>query len=388
MTIKTANRIQLIEEYFFSKKLKEIAAMKAAGNDVINLGIGSPDLAPANEVVDALNAESKEPQNHSYQSYIGVEALRIAFSKWYKAQFSVILDPKTEVLPLMGSKEGIMHISMTYLEEGDEVLIPNPGYPAYKAAASLSGAMPISYDLSSENNWMPDLAQLSNTDLSKVKIMWLNYPNMPTGAKASISDFENLVAFAKKHRILLVNDNPYSFILNDQPLSILAVDGASDVVLELNSLSKSHNMAGWRIGMIAGREKYLSEILKFKSNMDSGMFLPVQLAAAKALNLSPDWYENLNQTYGERQVKVFQIMDLLDCKYDKSQTGMFVWAKVSDNAKDGFELSEKLLEEANIFITPGGIFGSNGDQYIRISLCNNLSVFEEAINRIKKYVTK
>lgn len=383
MTIKTANRINRIQEYFFSKKLKEIAAMRANGKDVINLGIGSPDLAPADEVISVLNKESKKAQNHCYQSYIGATELRNAFSKWYKSHFEVTLDPDSEILPLIGSKEGIMHISMTYLEEGDHVLIPNPGYPAYKAAASLSGATAIEYQLSADKNWMPDLEALSLLDLSKVKIMWLNYPHMPTGAQASRNDFEKLVAFAVKHQILLVNDNPYSFILNDNPLSLLSVDGAHEVALELNSLSKSHNMAGWRIGMIAGGDQYLSEILKFKSNMDSGMFLPVQLAAVKALNLSQDWYDNLNQIYRERQLKVFQIMDLLGCNYDRQQGGMFVWAKVPESAKSGFDLSTELLSEAHVFVTPGGIFGSNGNDYIRISLCNKIPVFEQVINRIR-----
>lgn len=386
MTIKTANRINQIQEYFFSKKLKEIAKMRAEGKDVLNLGIGSPDLRPADEVVEILNKESLGDKNHSYQSYIGAEDLRIAFSEWYKKHYSVKLDPKNEILPLIGSKEGIMHISMTYLQEGDQVLIPNPGYPAYKAAALLSGASTIEYHLSKENNWMPDLDQLAELDLTKVKIMWLNYPHMPTGAKASKADFEKLVAFAKRNQILLVNDNPYSFILNNEPLSILSVEGAKDVAVELNSLSKSHNMAGWRVGMIAGRKEFLSEILKFKSNMDSGMFLPLQLAAVKALNLPYNWYENLNQTYRERRLKVFQIMDLLDCEFDKEQGGMFVWAKVPGVSKNGFELSEKLLNEAHVFVTAGGIFGSNGNQYIRISLCNKLPVFEETINRIKKII--
>jgi len=384
MTIKTANRIRQIQEYFFSKKLKEIAAMKEAGKDVLNLGIGSPDLSPPNEVINILNQESQFDQNHSYQSYIGVEDLRNAFSKWYETHFSVDLDPETEILPLIGSKEGIMHISMTYLEEGDEVLVPNPGYPAYRSAALLSGAATVEYSLSIENNWLPDLDQLSQMDLTNVKLMWLNYPHMPTGAKATKIAFENLIAFAKKHQILLVNDNPYSFILNDNPLSILSIEGAKEIAIELNSLSKSHNMAGWRVGMIAGKAAFLSEILKFKSNMDSGMFLPVQLAAAKALELPKVWYENLNQIYRERQLKVFQIMDLLGCEYDKNQSGMFVWAKVPDKEKDGFKLSEKLLNNAHVFVTPGGVFGSNGDQFIRISLFNKLPVFEQSIERIKK----
>ena len=385
MTIKTANRISLIQEYFFSKKLKEIEAMKSGGLDVINLGIGSPDLSPSREVIEKLIEQSQTKKSHSYQSYNGIKELRSAFSKWYMKHFSVELNPENEILPLMGSKEGIMHISMTYLEPGDEVLIPNPGYPAYKTTALLCGAVPVDYHLRKENNWMPDLEELSRMDLSKVKIMWLNYPHMPTGAIASKSMFKNLIEFADKNQILLVNDNPYSFILNENPLSILSVEGAKKVALELNSLSKSHNMAGWRVGMIAGQKDFLSEILKFKSNMDSGMFLPVQMAAVEALGLSKSWYEKLNVTYRKRRKKVFEILDLLGCEYQINQSGMFVWASVPDQFHDGFVLSEKLLNELQIFVTPGGIFGSNGDPFIRISLCNPLEVFDQTINRIKKW---
>lgn len=383
MKIKTASRIGEIKEYYFSKKLKEIAAIKAQGIDVLNLGIGSPDLSPAKEVINRLSLESQKDGHHKYQSYIGADMLRSAFSDWYQHYFKVRLDPQTEILPLIGSKEGIMHISMTFLEEGDEVLIPNPGYPAYRATALLAGAKPVEYLLYEENAWLPDLDELEKSDLSKVKIIWVNYPHMPTGAIANVGFYKSLFAFAERHNILIVNDNPYSFILN-QPLSILAVEGAKEVAIELNSLSKSHNMAGWRIGMMAGKSEWLKEILKFKSNMDSGMFLPAQLAAVQALSLDKCWYADLNQIYMARKQKVLQIMDLLDCSYQKDVGGMFVWGKVSGRYKDAFELSDLVLEHANVFLTPGGIFGSQGKQYIRISLCAELELFGKAHDRINK----
>ncbi|MFT5766108.1 MAG: LL-diaminopimelate aminotransferase [Saprospiraceae bacterium] len=383
MKIETANRVRQIEEYYFSKKLKEIAAMVAQGIDVLNLGIGSPDLSPAKEVINRLSLESQKDGHHKYQSYIGVEKLRNAFAIWYQHYFHIRLDPQSEILPLMGSKEGIMHISMTFLQEGDEVLIPNPGYPAYRATALLAGATPVEYLLYEKSGWLPDLKEIEKKDLSKVKIMWINYPHMPTGANANVEFFKALIAFAKRHNILIVNDNPYSFILN-QPLSILSVEGAREVAIELNSLSKSHNMAGWRMGMMAGKSEWLAEILKFKSNMDSGMFLPAQLAAVQALSLDKNWYADLNRIYTARKKKVLQIMDLLDCTCQSDTGGMFVWGKISGRFKDAYELSDIVLNNAHVFLTPGGVFGSQGDQYIRISLCAKLEVFEEAYIRVSK----
>jgi LL-diaminopimelate aminotransferase len=383
MSISPARRMALVQEYYFSTKLKEIAALNAAGQQILNLGIGSPDLPPSAATVEALHTAALRTNTHAYQSYVGVPALREAFAGWYERFFGVNLNPSNEVLPLLGSKEGIMHIAMTYLEPGDEVLIPNPGYPTYRAASLLAGASVREYRLAEADGWLPDLNALAATDLSGVKLMWVNYPHMPTGAGATRAFFEELVAFGKKHNILIVNDNPYSFVLNTQYLSILAVAGAKEIALELNSLSKSQNMAGWRVGMLAGGATQIADVLRFKSNMDSGMFLPVQLAAVQALNNPPEWYEQLNAVYKERQQKVFEMLDLLQCTYDTAQTGMFVWAKVPAAYQDGFQLSDKILYGARVFITPGGIFGSQGDAYVRASLCADVSVFEEAIRRIQ-----
>ena len=381
--IQPASRLGEVKEYYFSVKLKEIARMRKEGKEVLNLGIGSPDLPPSPEAIEVLQEQSSNQTVHGYQSYVGLPELRSAFSNWYNHWFQVDLDPNTEVLPLIGSKEGIMHISMTYLEAGDAVLVPNPGYPAYRAVANLTGASIMEYELRSENDWLPDLEALAQRDLSKVKIMWVNYPNMPTGTKATKAFFKDLIDFAKAHQILICNDNPYAFILNDQPLSILSVEGAKEVALELNSLSKAHNMAGWRVGMLAGKATYLQTILRFKSNMDSGMFKPVQLAAAKALQSDQSWYSALNATYQARREKVFELLDLLSCSYNKDQVGLFVWAKIPASFKDGYELSDKVLYSVNVFITPGAIFGSQGNQYIRVSLCSDTAIFEEAIKRIK-----
>lgn len=375
--------MDLVQEYYFSTKLKEIAEMNAQGQNVLNLGIGSPDLAPSENTISALKIAAENPKNHAYQSYVGVPALRQAFADWYLKYFKVELNPTNEILPLLGSKEGIMHIAMAYLEEGDEVLLPNPGYPTYRSASLLAGATLVDYNLSEENGWLPDLEELEKNDLSKVKLMWLNYPHMPTGAKANLPFFEKLVAFAKKHNILLVNDNPYSFILNEDYLSLLAVEGAKEISLELNSLSKAQNMAGWRVGMLAGGKDLIANVLKFKSNMDSGMFLPIQLASIEALKADDSWYKSLNEIYKIRQKKVFEIMDLLGCVYDKSQTGMFVWAKIPSKWKNSYELSDEILYKAKVFITPGGIFGSQGDNYLRISLCAEVELFQKAIERIK-----
>ncbi|MEM0993436.1 MAG: aminotransferase class I/II-fold pyridoxal phosphate-dependent enzyme [Bacteroidota bacterium] len=382
--LHTASRLGEVKEYYFSSKLREIRGMNAAGKNVLNLGIGSPDLPPDRSVIEALHQHSDLDNNHAYQSYTGLPELREAFADWYKRYFGVNLDAEKEVLPLIGSKEGIMHISMTYLEAGDEVLVPNPGYPAYQAVANLTGAKTILYDLKAANNWLPDLKALAQLDLSKVKIMWINYPNMPTGTPASIAFFEELIAFAHQHKILMVNDNPYSFILNDQKLSLLQIEGAKEVALELNSLSKSHNMAGWRVGILAGKADYLSTILRFKSNMDSGMYKPVQLAAAKALSLPNRWYGDLNIVYAKRRKKVYELMDVLGCTYTQSQVGLFVWAEIPDRYRDCYELADEVLHKANVFITPGGIFGTNGARYLRTSLCGKVEVFEEAIMRIKE----
>ena len=386
--IQPASRLGEVKEYYFSIKLKEIAAMREAGKDVLNLGIGSPDLPPPPEAIDVLAEESKYRNNHAYQSYIGLPELRQAFSDWYLRWFGVKLSPKDEILPLIGSKEGIMHISMTYLEAGDKVLVPNPGYPAYRAVANFTGATIVEYHLNEQLGWLPDLEALAKQDLSKVKIMWINYPNMPTGARANRPFFNDLVDFAKQHQILICNDNPYAFILNDQPLSILSVDGAKEVALELNSMSKAHNMAGWRVGMLAGKAEYLQNVMRFKSNMDSGMFKPLQLAAVEALRQGKDWYDGLNTVYQERREKVFEMLELLECKPDKNQAGMFVWAKIPEHYNTGFELSDEVLYKANVFITPGGIFGSKGEKYIRVSLCSDKVVFREAIRRIKEISLK
>ena len=382
MIINTAARINTVEEYYFSRKLKELDLLRKNGQEIINLGIGSPDLPPAPAVVTALGTYSESSSNHGYQSYRGIPALRAAYAAWYKKYFSVDLNPESEVLPLIGSKEGIMHLSMTFLEAGDEVLIPNPGYPAYAATARLAGATVRYYELNEAQNWLPNLTELAQTDLTKVKIMWINYPHMPTGTAASADLFEKLVQFAQIHKILLVNDNPYSFILNEQQKSILSVPGAKTVALELNSLSKSHNMAGWRMGILAGDSAYLQEVMKFKSNMDSGMFRPAMLAAVEALKNPPSWYENLNAVYRERRAVVYKIMDALNCAYRKDQVGLFVWAKIKDPSINGFELVDKLLVEKGIFVTPGGIFGSQGDDYIRISLCAKETVLSKAYELI------
>lgn len=386
MQIEVARRLQHTEEYYFSKKLREIDEMNKRGAKVINLGIGSPDLPPHPEVLRVLNEEANKANVHGYQSYKGAPALREAIADWYARYYDVTLNPHTEVLPLIGSKEGIVHICMTYLQEGDSALIPNPGYPAYTSAVRVSGATPVPYELKADNNWQPDFDALEKSDLSRVKLMWVNYPQMPTGAPATMDLFERIIAFGKKHNILICHDNPYSFILNDKPLSLMSVDESKEVAIELNSLSKSANMAGWRIGILIADENRINEILHFKSNMDSGMFLPLQLAAAAALHLDSSWYAELNTIYAKRREKVFQIMDMLKCDYDRSQTGLFVWAKTPDTYTDAYALSDEVLENAHIFITPGGIFGSAGEQYIRISLCANEDVLDQAIDRIKKAV--
>jgi LL-diaminopimelate aminotransferase len=382
MIVKPADRTANVQEYYFSQKLAQIDRMRRDGSDVINLGIGSPDQPPSESTVSALIAEAKKSTSHGYQSYSGIPSLRKAFSDWYKKYFYVNLNPDNEILLLMGSKEGIMHISMAFVNPGDEVLVPDPGYPTYSSVTNLVGGIVRKYDLSEENGWLPDLKSLELSDLSKVKLMWVNYPNMPTGVKASVDLFEKLVAFSRKHRILLVNDNPYSFILNKEYISILSVEGAKDTALELNSLSKSHNMAGWRIGMVAGQSDYIKTVLKVKSNMDSGMFLAMQMAAIEALNNPDSWYDSVNSVYIRRRKIVEQIMDLLKCSYDKSQIGLFVWGKIPENIPDCESYVEKILMKSLVFITPGFIFGKNGERFIRISLCATEEKLNEAKNRI------
>lgn len=383
MKIRVAGRLSGTEEYYFSRKLREIEQMNQSGERVINLGIGSPDLPPAKVVTDTLSAEAAKADTHGYQSYKGIPALREAIASWYARYYGVSLDPNKEVLPLMGSKEGIVHVCMTYLEEGDEALIPNPGYPTYASAVRLSGATSVPYRMDEAGGWLPDLDVLAGLVTERTKLMWLNYPHMPTGTQAPESFFEELVAFARERGILLCHDNPYSFILNDQPRSLLSVPGALDVAIELNSLSKSSNMAGWRIGMLIGHEERISEILRFKSNMDSGMFLPAQLAAVRALELGPEWYAEINQEYRERKKLATALLDLLGCPYREDQSGLFVWARIPEGRHSGYEVSDEVLHEARVFLAPGGIFGDAGNDYVRISLCANQDTFAEALERVR-----
>jgi len=380
--IEVANRLHTVEEYYFSKKLREVNLLKAAGAPIINLGIGSPDLQPPQKVVSAIADSFQDSNAHKYQSYQGLPELRDAMAQFYREQFQVHLSPMTEILPLMGSKEGIMHISMAYLNEGDEVLIPNPGYPTYQSVTKLLGAKSVFYELDAKSNWLPDLLALEKSDLSKVKLMWLNYPHMPTGAHASFKMYEALVSFAKRNDILLVNDNPYSFILNDSPKSILKVKGAKDVCVELNSLSKTFNMAGWRVGMVLGDEKHISNILKVKSNMDSGMFYGIQKGAIEALKCTKLWYLSLNSVYEQRRQLVWELADALNCTYNKNASGLFVWAKLPAFVK-AEEFIDVVLKNNHIFIAPGTIFGSKGEGYIRFSLCASTEEIEEAIARVK-----
>ena len=385
--IVPANRIGNVQEYYFSVKLKEIAQMNAQGADVINLGIGSPDLPPSKEVTDTLAEAAADPKGHGYQPYVGIPQLREAFAQWYKRWYNVELNPANEVLPLIGSKEGIMHISMAFINEGDGVLVPNPGYPTYSSVSKLVGANIISYNLKAEQNWQPDLEQLEaqhkdgEIDLDKVKLMWCNYPNMPTGANGSMELFEKLVAFGKKYNIIICHDNPYSFILNDTPLSILSVEGAKDICIELNSMSKSHNMPGWRIGMLASNKQFIEWILRVKSNMDSGMFRAMQLAAVKALNAPKEWYENMNKVYSARKALAQAILEKVGAEVAPGQVGMFLWGKVQGK---GVDICDDVLYKAKVFITPGFIFGSNGENYIRISLCANEQTLQKALERIEK----
>ena len=382
--ITPAKRLETVQEYYFSRKLKEVAEMNAKGLDVISLGIGSPDMPPSENTIKKLCETALLPNVHGYQPYVGIPELRQGFADFYKRWYNVDLNPATEIQPLIGSKEGILHVTLAFVNPGEKVLVPNPGYPTYSSLSTLLGAEVVYYDLKEDQNWQPDFEALENMDLTDVKLMWVNYPNMPTGANASVELLEKLVAFAKKHNIVVVNDNPYSLILNRKPLSIMQIDGAKDCCIEFNSMSKSHNMPGWRVGMIAANPTFIQWILKVKSNIDSGMFRPLQLAAAEALHNEELWHEAMNiDLYGKRRAVAEQIMDILDCTYDKNQVGMFVWGKIPAELSDVEELTEKILHEARVFITPGFIFGSNGARYIRISLCATEQKLKEALERIK-----
>jgi aspartate/methionine/tyrosine aminotransferase len=379
--IQKADRLNNVKEYYFSRKLREVAALKNAGKPVINIAIGSPDLHPAKNVIEAIQQAVELPHAHQYQSYQGIPELREAMAQFYKENYRVTLQASQEILPLMGSKEGIMHISMAFLNKGDQVLIPNPGYPTYASVTNLVEAHPIFYNLNEANNWLPNFEEIEKNDLSNVKIMWVNYPHMPTGAVASKENFKQLIAFAKKHQLLIVNDNPYSFILNEQPLSILEVEGAKEVAIELNSLSKTFNMAGWRVGMVVGHPEIINAILEVKSNMDSGMFYGIQKGAIEAFKLSNDWFQQLNTIYEERRALVWKIFDALQCTYNKSIGGLFVWAKIPEG-QTAEALTDKLLYEKDVFITPGTIFGTNGEGYIRASLCVDIATLNTVLKRL------
>ncbi|MGB1449661.1 MAG: pyridoxal phosphate-dependent aminotransferase [Flavobacteriaceae bacterium] len=383
MNINTATRLESVKEYYFSKKLREVAGLIQAGKPVLNMGIGSPDLPPHPSIVEALQAGMTHPRAHMYQSYQGLPELRDAIAAFYQRNYQVALDPSHEILPLMGSKEGIMHISMAFLNKGDEVLIPNPGYPTYHSVTQLVEAKPVFYDLSQQNDWQPDFEALDALDTSKIKLMWLNYPHMPTGAKANTTTLMRLIEWAKKEEILLINDNPYSFILNDTPQSILSLPGAKEVAMELNSLSKSFNMAGWRVGMLSGNAENIQAVLKVKSNMDSGMFYGIQQGAIAALNAPSSWFEQLNATYRKRRKLIEELATLMEATFDPDSVGMFVWAKLNDTSIKAEEYIDRILYEKDIFITPGTIFGSQGKGYIRFSLCVNEEQITTAINRMK-----
>lgn len=379
--MKTANRLNTVEEYYFSRKLREVRGLMAEGRPIINMGIGSPDQAPSQAVLDAISAAVHQEGAHQYQSYQGLPELRESFADFYWKRFNVSIDPLTEVLPLMGSKEGIMHISLAFLDKGDEVLIPDPGYPTYTSVTNLVEAVPRYYDLVEENGWFPDLEALQAQDLSKVKLMWTSYPHMPTGAVASRERLKSLVDFARRNDILLVNDNPYSFVLNDDPISILEVEGAKEAVLELNSLSKTFNMAGWRVGMVFGNAAHIDAVLKVKSNMDSGMFYGIQKGAIAALKSDGSWFDGLNKVYNQRRELMYALADKLNCTYDRNSVGMFVWAKLPEGISSAEKFIDGVLYDKNIFITPGTIFGGNGEGYIRFSLCVTADKIKEAIER-------
>lgn len=384
--VAPADRLAGVSEYYFSKKLKEVAQMNAEGKDVISLGIGSPDMPPSEETVQTLCNEAQNPDGHGYQPYVGIPELRKSFAAWYQKWYNVELNPATEIQPLIGSKEGILHVTLAFVNPGEQVLVPNPGYPTYTSLSKILGAEIVNYNLKEDAGWMPDFDELEKTDMSRVKLMWTNYPNMPTGANATMEMYERLVDFARRKNIIIVNDNPYSFILNNHPLSILSVPGAKECCIEFNSMSKSHNMPGWRIGMLASNAQFVQWILKVKSNIDSGMFRAMQLAAAKALEADAEWYENNNRNYRNRRHLAGEIIKTLGCSYDENQVGMFLWGKIPDTYTHVEELTERILHEARVFITPGFIFGSNGARYIRISLCCKDAKLAEALERIRKAV--
>lgn len=382
--ITPANRVASIKEYYFSTKLREVARLNAEGHNIISLGIGGPDRPPHPEVINTLCTEASKPDAHGYQPYVGLPQLRQAFARWYKANYDVDLDPDTEIQPLIGSKEGILHTTLTFVNPGDGVLVPNPGYPTYTSVSRLAEAEIFTYDLTEEGGWEPDFDALERLPLERIKLMWVNYPHMPTGKCASQSLFARLVDFGKRHNIVIVNDNPYSFILNDNPLSILSVPGAKDIAIEMNSLSKSHNMPGWRVGMIAANPQFIQWILKVKSNIDSGQFKPLMLAASKALECDKEWYDDVNKTYASRRLIAEDIMRALGCHFDPAQRGLFLWGRIPDQYEGSEQLADRILYEAGVFLTPGFIFGSNGNRYIRISLCATNEKMLEALQRIKK----
>lgn len=385
MIIKQSKRLADVQEYYFSQKLAQIRQMEAGGKKIINLGIGSPDMAPSENTIEELICSAKNPKSHGYQPYKGIPELRKAISKFYSETYSTELNSETEILPLLGSKEGITHISLAFLNAGDKILVPDPGYPTYSSVSKMCEAKIITYNLKEKNGWLPDLKELEKLNLKKAKLMWLNYPNMPTGVATTDECFEKLIAFAKKHKILLCHDNPYSMVLNNgKPKSILNYKGAKDVAIELNSLSKSFNMAGWRVGWIAGKKEYIDTILKVKSNVDSGMFLPIQKASVEALNNLPSWHSKRNEKYKRRREKVWELLDVIGCDYTIDQIGMFVWAKIKNGKTNSENFVEKILQRANVFITPGFIFGKNGEGYVRVSLCSEVSVIQDAITRIKQ----
>lgn len=382
--MEIAKRLSGVGEYYFSKKLAEVENLRRQGKDIISLGIGSPDLPPSAKVVEALHSECMKPTTHGYANYKGTQELLEATAEWYARKYGVVLDPATEILTLYGSKEGIIFLCQAFISEGDKVLVPNPGYPAYSAAVKLSQGVSMEYTLTEQNGWMPDFETLEKSDLSGVKMMLLNYPHMPTGTLPTKEVFEKFVDFARRHNILLVHDNPYSFIRNSEPMSLLSIDGAKEVAVELNSLSKSHNMAGWRVGFMLGRADVLATVLRYKSNLNNAMFVPLQHAAATALALGDEWYEELNRTYFNRQSIAYQILDTLGCVYDKGQVGLFAWGRLPDNVQDDcYTFIDKILLEKGVFITPGGIFGSAGERYIRISLCANEQTLTKALDRLK-----
>ena len=383
--IKPAERLSLVSEYYFSRKLKEVAQMNAEGKDIISLAIGSPDMPPSKQTIQTLCEVASRPDTHGYQPTMGTPELRKAMADFYKRWYGVELNPATEIQPLIGSKEGILHVTLAFVNPGEEVLVPNPGYPTYTSLSKILGAKVVNYDLMEDNGWQPDFEQLEKMDLSRVKLMWTNYPNMPTGGNARMETYERLVDFARKHNIVVVNDNPYSFILNDKPMSLLQVEGAKDCCIEFNSMSKSHNMPGWRMGMCATNPTFISWILKIKSNIDSGTFRGIQLAAAAALSNDEEWHHEANiETYARRRKYAEQIMDALGCKYDPNQVGMFLWGRIPDSYSNCEELTERVLHEARVFITPGFIFGSKGERYVRISLCAKEEKIQAALERIRK----